>query len=60
MSDNDQLSLRQLIDELANNRNLDLRGYKISTLERRIRKRISEVGARSYSEYLHKVHQGTH
>lgn len=57
MSDNDQLTLHQLIDELANNRNLDLRGYKTSTLERRIRKRISEVGARSYSEYLQKVHQ---
>ena len=57
MTDNDQLSLRQLIDELANNRNLDLRGYKTTTLERRIRTRMSEVSARTYSEYLDRVHQ---
>jgi two-component system CheB/CheR fusion protein len=60
MTDKDQLSLRQLIDELANNRNLDLRGYKTTTLERRIRKRMSEAGARNYSEYLDKLHQDPH
>ena len=57
MTDKDPLSLRQLLDELANNRNLDLRGYKTTTLERRIRKRMSEVSARSYSEYLERIHQ---
>jgi two-component system CheB/CheR fusion protein len=57
MTDKDQFSLRRLIDELAANRNLDLRGYKTSTLERRIRKRMAEVSARTYSEYLDRVHQ---
>ncbi|HEV2116649.1 MAG TPA: CheR family methyltransferase, partial [Terriglobales bacterium] len=60
MTDKDQLSLRQLIDELANTRNLDLRGYKTTTLERRIRKRMSDVNSGSYSEYLEKVHQDPH
>ena len=60
MTETDQLSLRQLVEELANNRNLDLRGYKTTTLERRIRKRMSEVSARSYSEYLQRVHQDPH
>jgi len=57
MAEKDQLSLAQLIDELANNRNLDLRGYKTTTLERRIRKRMAEVNARSYSEFLDRIHQ---
>src|SRR5690348_1567135 len=60
MTDKDQFSLRQLIEELAKNRNLDLRGYKVTTLERRIRKRMAEVSARSYSDYLDKVHQDPH
>ena len=60
MTDNDQLSLHQLISELANNRNLDLRGYKTTTLERRIRKRMAEVSTHTYSEYLDKVHQDPH
>ena len=60
MTENDQLSLRQLVEELANNRNLDLRGYKTTTLERRIRKRMSEASARNYSEYLERVHQDAH
>ncbi|MGE5725924.1 MAG: CheR family methyltransferase [Acidobacteriota bacterium] len=57
MTDKDPLSLRQLLDELANNRNLDLRGYKTTTLERRIRKRMSEVSTHNYSEYLEKLRQ---
>lgn len=57
MTDKDPLSLRQLLDELANNRNLDLRGYKTTTLERRIRKRMSEVNTHNYSEYLEKLRQ---
>src|SRR5579864_5722555 len=57
MAEKAQLSLAQLIDELANNRNLDLRGYKTTTLERRIRKRMAEVDARSYSEFLDRIHQ---
>ncbi|HJT00401.1 MAG TPA: CheR family methyltransferase [Terriglobales bacterium] len=60
MTDNDQLSLHQLVSELANSRNLDLRGYKPTTLERRIRKRMSEVNTRGYANYLEKVHQDPH
>jgi two-component system, chemotaxis family, CheB/CheR fusion protein len=60
MTDNGQLSLHQFVDELAENRNLDLHGYKTTTLERRIRKRMSDVSAGSYSEYLDKVHQDPH
>src|SRR6185437_12214936 len=60
MTDQNQLSLHQLVSELANNRNLDLRGYKTSTLERRIRKRMGEVNTRTYSDYLDKVHQDGH
>lgn len=57
MTEKDDLSLHQLIEELANNRNLDLRGYKTTALERRIRKRMAEVNTRSYSEYLDRVHE---
>ena len=57
MGDKAQFSLRQLVDELAASRNLDLRGYKTTTLERRIRKRMAEVSAHTYSEYLDRVHQ---
>ncbi len=60
MTDQNQLTLHQLVSELANNRNLDLRGYKTSTLERRIRKRMGEVNTRTYSDYLDKVHQDGH
>ncbi|HET7752055.1 MAG TPA: CheR family methyltransferase [Terriglobales bacterium] len=60
MTDNDQLSLHQLLSELANNRNLDLRGFKTTTLERRIRKRMSEVNTSGYANYLEKVYQDPH
>jgi two-component system CheB/CheR fusion protein len=60
MTDKEQLSLSQLVEELAEKRNLDLRGYKTTTLERRIRKRMSEVSCGNYSEYLEKLHQDPH
>ena len=60
MTETEQLSLHQLISELANNLNLDLRGYKTTTLERRIRKRMAEASAHTYSEYLGKLHQDPH
>lgn len=37
---------------LADERDLDLRGYKQTTLERRIRKRIASLGLPDYEEYL--------
>ena len=60
MTETEQLSLHQLISELANNRSLDLRGYKTTTLERRIRKRMAEANTGNYSEYLEKLHQDPH
>ncbi|MGI9100916.1 MAG: CheR family methyltransferase [Terriglobales bacterium] len=51
----EQLSLSQLVDELASLRGLDLRGYKHTTLERRVRKRMFEVGAGTYTDYLNKI-----
>lgn len=50
-------SLKDLIHELAEDRNLDLRGYKQSTLERRIRKRMFQVGAHGYQDYLDKIRE---
>ena len=46
------LSLKELIQQLAEKRGLDLRGYKSTTLERRIRRRMFQLKAGSYHEYL--------
>ena len=51
----EDFTLEQLLHEIATERGTDFRGYKRSTLERRIRKRMFEVKApdyRHYSEYL--------
>ncbi len=48
----DDLTLKELIQTLAEERGLDLRGYKPTTLERRVRKRMQQVGVKSYPEYL--------
>ncbi len=49
---NDDLTLQQLVAELAAEPGPDLRGYKLTSLERRVRKRMLEVGAPSFREYL--------
>ncbi len=49
------LSLGELVSELAARRGLDLRGYKHGTLQRRLRRRLRQVGIESYSEYLRHV-----
>jgi two-component system CheB/CheR fusion protein len=51
----DDLTLHELVNELAAERGPDLRGYKHTSLERRIRKRMAEVGIPSFREYLEKV-----
>lgn len=51
------MSLQALIYALAEERGLDLRGYKHSTLERRVRKRMFQIGIHSYSDYLEKVRE---
>jgi two-component system, chemotaxis family, CheB/CheR fusion protein len=45
-------TLKELIRELAEQRGLDLRGYKQSTLERRLHRRMQQLGIGSYGEYL--------
>ncbi len=49
---NDDLTLHDLIGELAAEQGPDLRGYKLASLERRVRKRMSEVGASTFRDYL--------
>src|SRR6266446_5787406 len=46
------ISLDQMLETLAKDRNFDLRGYKSSTLQRRLRKRMGQLGIDSYSAYL--------
>lgn len=53
----EQQTLKELVRELAEQRGLDLRGYKQSTLERRVRRRMQQLGIRSYGEYLEFVHR---
>jgi len=49
MADN---SIKDLIKELAEERGVDLRGYKVTTLERRVNRRMQQLGLASYVEYL--------
>jgi two-component system CheB/CheR fusion protein len=51
----DAFSLKQLIDMIANERGVDLRSYKHTTLERRIRRRMSEIGIASSTDYIAKL-----
>ena len=51
----DDLTLSQLVQYLAAERGPDLTGYKHTSLERRIRKRMAEVGSTSFRAYLERV-----
>lgn len=46
------MTLDELLQNLAEERDLDLRGYKHTTLERRLRKRMSQLSTGSYESYL--------
>ena len=48
----DDFTLQELVRELAAEPGPDLRGYKLTSLERRVRKRMTDVGTSSYREYL--------
>jgi two-component system CheB/CheR fusion protein len=48
----DDVSLQELVDILASERGLDLRGYKHSTLERRVRRRMFALNTGSFADYL--------
>src|SRR5215468_9097927 len=45
------IPLKDLLQELAEHRGFDFRGYKKTTLERRFRKRMFQLNMGSYSEY---------
>jgi len=44
--------LEALLDYLRTNRGFDFTGYKRTTFERRLEKRMQEVGRKTYGEYL--------
>jgi two-component system CheB/CheR fusion protein len=45
------ITLKELLQELAEERAFDFRGYKKTTLERRFRKRMFELNQGSYADY---------
>lgn len=46
-----EVGLRELLQELAEQRGFDFRGYKKTTLERRFRKRMFQLNIGSYADY---------
>ena len=46
-----EVTLKDLLQELAEQRNFDFRGYKKTTLERRFRHRMFQLGVGSYGDY---------
>ena len=53
----DELSLRELIQIVADEHGLDLRGYKQSTLDRRLRKRMFQLNISSVRQYAEKLQE---
>src|SRR5256885_655122 len=50
--------LEQLIEKISTEHGLDVRGYKRSTLCRRLRRRLADVGADSLEDYLVRLGRG--
>jgi two-component system, chemotaxis family, CheB/CheR fusion protein len=46
-----EVALKDLLQELAEQRNFDFRGYKKTTLERRFRRRMFQLNLGGYAEY---------
>jgi len=46
------VTLKELLQELAEQRGFDFRGYKPATLERRFRRRMSQLRIGGYADYL--------
>ncbi len=46
-----EVALKELLEELAEQRGFDFRGYKRTTLERRFRRRMFQLSVGSYAEY---------
>ncbi len=53
----EDLSLAELVNELAAQRRIDLRGYKHGTLQRRTRRRMQQLNLSRYDEYLRRIEQ---
>jgi two-component system, chemotaxis family, CheB/CheR fusion protein len=53
----EQATLTDLVEQLASERGIDLRGYKHASLERRIQRRMHQVSIRSYREYMEYLRQ---
>jgi two-component system CheB/CheR fusion protein len=50
-------TLKDLLQELAEQRNFDFRGYKKSTLERRLRRRMFQLNLAGYAEYSEYINE---
>src|ERR1700761_7765584 len=50
-------TLNDLLRVLAEERGFDLRGYKSTTLERRLHRRMHQLNIPSYDEYLNYISQ---
>ena len=48
----EQHTLKDLVRGLAEERGFDLQGYKFTTLERRVRRRMQQLDLGSYQEYM--------
>lgn len=46
-----EVNLKELLQELAEERNFDFRGYKPTTLDRRFRRRMFQLNLGNYAEY---------
>ena len=46
-----EVTLRDLLQQLAEERKFDLRGYKLTSLERRFRHRMFQLKLGSFSQY---------
>ncbi|HET9283324.1 MAG TPA: CheR family methyltransferase [Candidatus Angelobacter sp.] len=55
LKDAEPHTLEDLVRRLAEDRRVDLRGYKTTTLERRVRRRMQQLGAHPYEEYLQHI-----
>ncbi len=52
-----EMSLKELLEELAEKRGFDFRGYKRSSLERRFRRRMFQLSVSSYGSYGEYIRQ---
>jgi two-component system CheB/CheR fusion protein len=52
-----EVNLKELLQELAEERNFDFRGYKPTTLDRRFRRRMFQLNLGSYAEYAEYIRQ---